>query len=108
MKLRPNFLSAAAGLFYLTISATAASSAWQREQTLQVSSNGLMRMNLPVETIDSARPGLADLRILDPSGVEMPYWIVHPVPARRWVQPAESFRVNLHSRESIITIETIR
>jgi len=44
---------------------------WQHRQAVEVSAPGLVRIPLPPATFDSAQPGLADLRILDPAGREV-------------------------------------
>jgi len=46
---------------------------WQHTQTVAVAEPGLTKITLPPATWDSAQPGLADLRLLDPSGQEVPY-----------------------------------
>lgn len=40
---------------------------------------GLTRLDLPAATLDAARPNLEDLRLLDPTGREVPYAIERPV-----------------------------
>ena len=54
-------------VFAAGFSASAANlpSDWQHEQTFNVSTTGLMKINLPVETLDAARPALEDLRLYD-------------------------------------------
>ena len=39
-----------------------------------------MKISLPVETLDAARPALEDLRLYDDAGNEVPYLIERPVP----------------------------
>jgi hypothetical protein len=87
-------------------SAAALPPAWQHEQTFSVPSPGLVKLSLPVATLDAARPGLEDLRLYDEAGNEVPYWIAHPTPVVRTRQPAKSFHVSLMERSSIITLET--
>ncbi len=66
----------------LGVSATAANlpSDWQHEQSFDVSTTGLVKISLPVETLDAARPALEDLRLYDDAGNEIPYLIERPVP----------------------------
>jgi hypothetical protein len=46
---------------------------WRRRQELAVTQPGLVRVALPVETLEAARPDLADLRLVDPAGGEMAF-----------------------------------
>jgi hypothetical protein len=46
---------------------------WQHRQTLSVATPGLARLVLPAATFDSAQASLADLRLLDANGAELPY-----------------------------------
>ncbi len=62
---------------------------WQHEQTLNISTTGLVKINLPVETLDAARPALEDLRLYDDAGNEVPYVITRPVPSPRIIQNAK-------------------
>ena len=90
------------------VSATAASlpSDWQREQSFDISTTGLVKMSLPVETLDAARPELEDLRLYDAAGNEVPYLIDRPVPIAKVVQEAKSFQVSLNANTTVITLET--
>jgi hypothetical protein len=90
------------------ISATAANlpSDWQHEQSFNVSTGGLVKISLPVETLDAARPALEDLRLYDDAGNEVPYLIERPAPVAKVVQPAKSFQVSLNANTTVITLET--
>jgi hypothetical protein len=92
----------------LGVSAAAATlpSDWRREQSFDVSAAGLLKISLPVETLDAARAGLEDLRLYDDTGHEIPYLIERPAPAAKIVQAAKSFRVSLNPDNTVITIET--
>ena len=96
------------GALLLGVSATAANlpSDWQHEQSFDVSATGLVKISLPVETLDAARPALEDLRLYDDAGNEVPYLIERPVPVARVVQAAKSFQVSLNANTTVITLET--
>ena len=66
----------------LCIPAAAANlpSDWRHEQSFDVSNAGLVKISLPVETLDAARPALEDLRLYDGAGNEVPYFIQRPAP----------------------------
>ncbi|MGA9779337.1 MAG: DUF3999 family protein [Limisphaerales bacterium] len=95
-------------VFAAGFSASAANlpSDWQHEQAFHVSTNGLVKINLPVETLDAARPALEDLRLYDDAGNEISYLIERPVPSPKMVQSAKSFQVSLNANNTVITLET--
>jgi hypothetical protein len=80
--------------------------AWKHRQEFDLAQAGLVKIPLPVETIDLARPGLPDLRVLGPSGQEVPYLIETARPAEPVKQPPRSFRVQLEKISTILLIET--
>ena len=86
------------GAFVAAVSAAAATlpSDWRREQSFELSTNGLVKLSLPVETLDSARPGLEDLRLFNEEGNEIPFLISRPAPSPKIVQSARSFQVALN------------
>jgi hypothetical protein len=92
----------------LGMSATAANlpSDWKREQPFNVSTARLVKISLPVETLNAARPALEDLRLYDDAGNEVPYLIERPVPIAKVVQAAKSFQVSLNANTTVITLET--
>jgi Protein of unknown function (DUF3999) len=99
-------LSVCALLFGVSAAAANLPSDWQRDQSFDVSTTGLVKMSLPVETLDAARPALEDLRLYDAAGNEVPYLIEPPVPVAEVEQEAKSFQVSLNSNTTVITLET--
>jgi hypothetical protein len=97
-----------AWLLAITASASASNlpSDWQHEQQFTVSKPGLMKISLPAETLNAARPGLEDLRLYGDDGNEIPYVIEHPMPSPKVNQAAKSFSVSLNSANTIITLES--
>jgi hypothetical protein len=79
---------------------------WRREQSFDVPSAGLLKISLPVETLDAARAGLEDLRLYDDAGHETAYLIERPAPAAKIVRAAKSFGVSLNADNTVITLET--
>jgi len=73
---------AGAGALALGLSVSAASlpAGWQHEQSFAVTNAGLVKISLPVATLEAARPAQEDLRIYDDAGNEVPYVINHPLP----------------------------
>ena len=55
-------------LFGVSAAAANLPSEWQRDQSFDVLTTGLVKMSLPVETLDAARPELEDLRLYDQAG----------------------------------------
>ncbi|HEX4349917.1 MAG TPA: DUF3999 family protein, partial [Verrucomicrobiae bacterium] len=84
----------------------ALSSEWQHMQDFDLATPGLVKISLPVETLDAARPGLEDLRLCDDAGNELPFLISRPVPSPKAVQSAKSFQVSLNASTTVITLET--
>ncbi|HVT71694.1 MAG TPA: DUF3999 family protein [Lacunisphaera sp.] len=60
----------------LTAGAAVTPTEWQHRQGLKVTAPGLTRVTLPAAVFDAAQPGLADLRVLDPRGQELPCLLV--------------------------------
>ncbi|HRX52908.1 MAG TPA: DUF3999 family protein [Verrucomicrobiales bacterium] len=91
-------------------------SAWSHTQSLALPQSGILRFAIPAATVDQARQDLADLRLLDPSGAEMPYALEEmprqtPPPRTRLIPTVEitdgatvvSFSVNA-SQGRVITM----
>lgn len=79
---------------------------WQHVQTVQVDQNGLLKVGVPLETLDAARPDLADLRLYDDAGREVPFRIERPTPAPRAIRAAKNFRVTLSGKATVATFDT--
>jgi hypothetical protein len=79
---------------------------WQHEQSFEVATSGLVKISLPVATLDAARPMLEDVRLYDDAGNEVPYLISRPVPVPKVVQAAKSFQSTLNATTTLITLET--
>jgi hypothetical protein len=58
----PQLAIAILAISILWAHAVALPSDWQHEQTFNVSTPGLLKLSLPVETLDAARTALEDLR----------------------------------------------
>lgn len=77
-------LAVAAVVFGLLIPQTARAmdaTAWKHRQPLVVERAGILKIALPPETLGLARPGLEDLRLLNPAGREVPFVFTLPPPA---------------------------
>lgn len=79
---------------------------WRYQQALEVPAPGLVRVDLPPATLNAARRGLEDLRLIDATGAEVPFVIEEPAPQRGIRQRAKSFRVSLEAKSTTIVIET--
>jgi hypothetical protein len=79
---------------------------WQHEQPFTVPASGLVKLNLPIETLDAARPELEDLRLFDDAGNEVPYLIERPGPVVKIVQNVKSFHVTLTPSNTTVVLET--
>jgi len=79
---------------------------WQHAQQFDIAAPGLVKIGLPVDTLDAARPALEDSRLCDDAGNELPFLIAHPMPSPKAVQSAKSFQVSLNAAATVITLET--
>ena len=79
---------------------------WKNVQQLEIAQPGLVKLSLPVETLDAARPGLEDLRIYDNAGREVSYLIDRPVSTPAVLHRAKEFRFRLEHRATVIEIAT--
>ena len=109
-KLRLPFRNCAAALLALC-SAIAPARAlspneWRHQQTLEVPAAGLMRADLPPATLNAARPGLDDLRLLDSAGREVPFFIEQPAPQPGARRRAKTFRATLEPPITTLLLET--
>src|SRR5580704_1140530 len=93
-------------LFGVSVIAANLPSDWQRVQSFDVSTTGLVKVSLPIETLDAARPELEDLRLYDEAGNEVPYLIERPMPAEKVAQAVKGFQVSLNASTTVITVET--
>jgi hypothetical protein len=101
-----SLLCAFALLFGVSAIAANLPSDWQRVQSFDVSTAGLVKINLPIETLDAARPELEDLRLYDEAGNEVPYLIERSMPAEQVAQAVKGFQVSLNASTTVITVET--
>ena len=92
--------------FNLSVNAAGLPADWQREQPFNLATSGLVKLSLPVETLDAARPALEDLRLYDDAGNELPYLIEHPAPVVKIVKNVKSFHVSLNPNNTVIVLET--
>jgi hypothetical protein len=104
------FTSAVAGLsLHASLCAGLAAtlpSEWKFDQPFDVSASGLVKLSLPIQTVDAARAGLEDLRLYDDDGNAVPYFIERPQPAERVSQAPKSFRVSLVGMSTLVLLET--
>jgi len=80
--------------------------AWKYDQTVAIGTNGLIKIDVPLETLDHARPGLEDLRLYDAQGAETPFLIERPVQVPAVVQAARNMRVTLRPEATVVVVET--
>ena len=77
---------------------------WRFNQAIDVPANGLIRVNLPAETLDASRPDLGDVRILDSAGREVPSLIDRPMPHRESALRSQELRTALEPTATRITL----
>ncbi len=79
---------------------------WKFKQSVDVPTAGLVRLNIPPETLEAARPGLEDLRLLDATGAEVPFLIERPAPVAASTFQPKQFQTSLAPGATVLTIET--
>lgn len=79
---------------------------WEFRQTIEVPAPGFNRLEIPVETLDVARPDLSDLRLLDATGQEVPFVIDQPQPRPESSLRPKSFRAEIVPPETHVIITT--
>jgi hypothetical protein len=79
---------------------------WRFSQTIDVPATGLVRVNVPPETLNAARSDLADVRIADGAGREVPYLIDRPMPRREAALRSQELRTALEPTATRITLTT--
>ncbi|MGO8931468.1 MAG: DUF3999 family protein [Limisphaerales bacterium] len=105
-------ITCAAGLYVLlaacasSVQAAPLPAEWQHEQHFEASAPGLLKLSLPLATLDAARPALEDLRLCDNAGLEVPYLIERPKPVAKIVQAAKSVQVSVNAATTVLTLET--
>ncbi len=80
--------------------------AWKNSQPVTLPQPGLLRFSVPLETLDSARPGLEDLRIHDASGREVPFDLDRPVQRTTLSAAPRKFLSRFESNSTVAYIET--
>jgi hypothetical protein len=79
---------------------------WSHQQTLQVRQAGLVKIELPFSLSGACRPGLADLRLLDPQGREVAFLVEQSHASTKLAVPPKSFQEALNDNQTILKIET--
>ncbi len=81
-------------------------SGWKRVQSFSISAPGLVKIDIPIETLDAARPELEDLRLYDDGGREVPYLLQPSLPAEKIVKEVKGFQAQLAPSGTLLLIET--
>ena len=77
--------------------------AWKSYQELKAGSPGVYKHKLPLEAVDEAMPSLADIRVLDASGKEVPYILEAARPAVVSAGSLSDFKSRLEGTKTILT-----
>ena len=80
--------------------------AWRYAQSLPIAQRGLHKVSLPLDTLTRARPALEDLRLLDPSGHEVPYLLERPARPLPSSRTPRALQVTLEAESTTLSIET--
>ncbi|MSU35414.1 MAG: hypothetical protein EXS36_09925 [Pedosphaera sp.] len=100
-----NFLLALLAPLVIARTTAAPLNDWPSRQSLDVAAPGLVRIVLPPETFDVAQASLADMRVLDPAGAEVPFLIDRREAITRTLRPKEGWQVFLEGNRTRIEID---
>lgn len=100
------FIATFLGVTGIVVASASLPDAWKFDQSVTIETNGLIKIDVPLETLDHARSGLEDLRLYDSLGVETPFLIERPVQISAVVQAARNTRVTLRPDASVVLVET--
>jgi hypothetical protein len=81
---------------------------WKNVQTFDATAPGLMKIDLPAATLNAARPGLEDLRVFDPEGHEVPYFLSRPLRRTSFFLMPKTFSVSLAGQTTVMLIGIAR
>jgi len=90
----------------LALLALATPTEWKYVQPLDVTQPGLVTASLSPATLNAARAGLEDLRILDEADHEVPYLLLRPSRRLASVIAPKKFAASLAGRKTVLVIET--
>jgi hypothetical protein len=79
---------------------------WRYRQDLSVDQPGLVKVALPVATLDAARIDLADLRLIDPAGGEIAFVLERTERAAFRVRPPESLAGSVEDAATVFILKT--
>lgn len=78
---------------------------WKHRQAVQVPKAGLVKVAVPLETLDELQSDFRDLRLVSPDGGEVPFALVRPARSgARWEVPRR-FEVSLTDTGTVIAVE---
>lgn len=80
--------------------------AWQHQQSFDVSVSGITRLELPAETLNASRSQLQDLRLIAPSGAEVPYIIERFTLTPPREATVRTFKSSIVEGSTMIEVET--
>lgn len=79
---------------------------WRMQQDLVIPRAGPTRVRLPVETLDAAQPGLADLRLTDPAGREVAFALEQERTLPPVARPPRKIATTIEDAATVVTMET--
>ncbi len=79
---------------------------WEFSQTMSVNTSGVVKVEVPLATLDRAAADGRDVRLLGPGGAEVAYAWVEPGAVQPDVRPAKRFDFSLTDDAVVAVIET--
>ncbi|MBM3860819.1 MAG: DUF3999 domain-containing protein [Verrucomicrobia bacterium] len=90
----------------LAILALVAPTEWKHIQRLDVTQSGLVTVSLPPATLNAARAGLEDVRIVDHADREVPFLLLRSSRRHATAISPGKFTTSLTGRKTVVLIET--
>jgi hypothetical protein len=79
---------------------------WKFYQELPIERAGFLKLALPPETMNAARPALEDLRVYNVAGEEIPFFLETPEPLRSGHISIPHFTTQVEPNQTVIQFET--
>jgi len=106
--MRAVFIPAAVFLFLAPLAAQqGVPSEWKFFQELKTAAPGVYEYKLPLEALDESLPSLADIRLFDASGKEIPYLLATARPSVIRPLSLPGFKSKLEGNKTILTAYTV-
>lgn len=92
------------GALFVSASWAADMRGWSHRQELKVPAAGIVKVSVPPEALDVARPRMEDVRMVGPDGKEVPFLIDRPEAASEMVRKPKSWQVTVEEGSTRVLV----